>query len=77
MTDLATALQGFNKDRKFSRKGPLCVALVVTQHARKGLPLNPDALLTEAGGQVLGLGKGAVQTVLNANCAMLWRSRRS
>lgn len=65
MADLVTALRDFNKDRKFSRKGPLCVALVVTQHARKGLPLNPDALLTEAGGQVLGLGKGAVQTVLN------------
>ena len=65
MTDLVTALRDFNKDRKFNRKGPLCVALVVTQHARKGLPLNPDELLTEAGGQVLGLGKGAVQTVLN------------
>lgn len=65
MVDLIIALQDFNKDRKFSRKGPLCVALVVTQHARKGLPLNPDSLLTEAGGQVLGLGKGAVQAVLN------------
>ncbi|MDO5625240.1 MAG: DUF4928 family protein [Pseudomonadota bacterium] len=65
MSDVVTALRGFNKDRKFSRKGPLCVALVVTQHARKGLPLNKDALLTEAGGQVLGLSKGAVQAVLN------------
>ena len=65
MTDLVTALRDFNKDRKFNRKGPLCVALVVTQHARKGLPLNPDELLTEAGGQVLGLGRGAVQAVLN------------
>ena len=65
MTDLVEALRDFNKDRKFSRKGPLCVALVVTQHARKGLPLNPDELLTEAGGQVLGLGRGAVQAVLN------------
>ena len=65
MTDLITALRDFNKERKFNRKGPLCVALVVTQHARKGLPLNSDALLTEAGGQVLGLGRGAVQAVLN------------
>ncbi len=65
MTDLVAALRDFNKDRKFSRKGPLCVALVITQHARKGLPLNPDELLTEAGGQVLGLGRGAVQAVLN------------
>lgn len=66
MVDLATALRDFDKDRKFSRKGPLCVALVVTQHARKmGLPLDPEKLLTEAGGQVLGLGKGAVQAVLS------------
>ncbi|HHK3742013.1 TPA: DUF4928 family protein [Pseudomonas aeruginosa] len=66
MADLESALQAFNKERKFSRKGPLCVALVITQHARKmGLPLDPDKLLTEAGGQVLGLGKGAVQAVLN------------
>ena len=35
MADLATALRDFNKERKFSRKGPLCVALVITQHARK------------------------------------------
>ena len=65
MTNLAAALLDFNKDRKFSRKGSLCVALVVTQHAREGLPLDPDRLLTGGGGQVLGLGKGAVQTVLS------------
>jgi hypothetical protein len=66
MTDLQAALHAFNRERKFGRKGPLCVALVITQHARKmGLPLDPDKLLTEAGGQVLGLGKGAVQAVLN------------
>jgi len=65
MTDLTTALHAFNKDLKFSRKGSLCVALVVTQHARKGLPLDADALLTEGGGQVLGLGRGAVQAALN------------
>lgn len=64
--DLKETLKTFNKERKFTRKGPLCVALVVTQHARKmGLPLDPDKLLTEKGGQVLGLGKGAVQAVLN------------
>ncbi len=65
MTELTAALREFNKDRRFSSKGPLCVALVITQHAREGLPLNPELLLTEGGGQVLGLGKGAVQTVLN------------
>lgn len=66
MEDLQAALQTFNKKHQFGRKGPLCVALVITKHAReKGLPLDPDKLLTEGGGQVLGLGKGAVQAVLN------------
>lgn len=61
-----TRLTAFNKAEKFGRKGSLCVALVLTQHAKKfGFPLDPDKLLTEAGGQVYGLGKGAVQTVLN------------
>lgn len=64
--DLQNALKAFNKKSKFRGKGPLCVALVITQHARNmGLPLDPDKLLTEAGGQVLGLGKSAVQAVLN------------
>lgn len=43
----------------------MCVALVVTQHAMgKGLPLNANELVTGGGGQVLGLGKSAVQAVL-------------
>ena len=41
------------------------MALVVTQHAReKGLPLDSAALLTKGGGQVLSLGKAAVQNIL-------------
>jgi hypothetical protein len=64
MADLPAALRDFNRERKFGRKGPLCVALVMTQHARAGLPLDPDKLVTEGGGQVLGLGKSAVQAVL-------------
>lgn len=63
--DLTFTLQEFTKDRKFTRKGPLSVALVVTQHARNmGLPLDCEKLLTEGGGQVLGLGKSAVQAIL-------------
>jgi len=46
-------------------KGPLSVALVVTRQAKKrGLPLEPAKMLTKAGGQVLGLGKSAVQSIL-------------
>ena len=58
-------LASFASEKCFRGKGPLSVAIVVTQHATTmGLPLDPNRLLTEGGGQVLGLGKGAVQTVL-------------
>lgn len=63
--DIQTALTSFYQEHRFSGKGALCVALVVTQHARQyGLPLDATALLTEGGGQVLGLGKAQVQAVL-------------
>jgi len=54
MTDLETALRGFNKDLKFSRKGSLCVALVVTQHARKSLPVNYSGLKHPSFGGLFG-----------------------
>ncbi len=66
MQDLDQAFLEFAVANNFKTKGPLSVALVVTQHARKmGLPLVLEQLVTEGGGQVLGLGKGAVQTILN------------
>ncbi len=53
---------------KFLKKGGLCVALVVTQTAQeKGLPLDPESLRTEEGGQVAGLGKASVQKILEAH----------
>ena len=65
MSELGARLHAFNKEMKFSTQGPISVALVVTQHARKkGLPLEVDELLTEAGGQVLGLSGDAAQAVL-------------
>jgi hypothetical protein len=58
-------LEKFAAEKAFRGQGPLSVALVVTQHAKTiGLPLDPEKLITEGGGQVLGLGKGAVQSVL-------------
>jgi predicted RNA-binding protein with RPS1 domain len=64
--NLTEKLREFAKRNKMKGKGPLCVALVVTRHAKKlGLPLKPDELLTDAGGQVMGLGKSAVQAILN------------
>lgn len=60
-----TELQKFASEKAFRGQGPLSVALVVTQHAKEmGLPLDSGKLVTEGGGQVLGLGKGAVQSVL-------------
>jgi hypothetical protein len=62
---LPNDLAAFTAEKSFRGKGPLSVALVVTQHAKTmGLPLAPEALVTEGGGQVLGLGKGAVQSIL-------------
>lgn len=62
---LRESLTRFAVEKRFKGKGQLCVALVVTQHARNmGLPLDPEKLVTEGGGQVLGLGKGAVQSIL-------------
>jgi hypothetical protein len=64
--DLPSQLQEFASSHKFlGNKGPLCVALVITRTATKsGLPLDPAKLVTAAQGQVLGLGKGAVQVIL-------------
>lgn len=65
MEDLYTQLSVFAKSHRMNGKGPLCVALVVTRHAkRSGLPLNPGDLLTPEKGQVAGLGKSAVQSIL-------------
>ena len=64
--ELHQVLAAFTEGNKFARKGPLCVALVITQQAKaSGLPLNPENLLTDQGGQVLGLGRNAVQAVLS------------
>jgi hypothetical protein len=58
-------LAEFATENRFRGKGPLSVALVVTDHAKNlGLPLNPTALVPEGGGQVLGLGNAKVQAIL-------------
>ena len=51
--------------KKFLHKGGLCVGLVVTRTAQKSqFPLSASELRTEEGGQVRGLGKAAVQSIL-------------
>ena len=63
--DLKEALERFVSDHDFMGKGPLSVALVVTNHAREDrLPFDPETLVTDGGGQVRGLGKTRVQAIL-------------
>lgn len=65
MTSIIEAIGSFANENSFRGRGPLSVALVVTQHAKNmGLPLDSSNLVTDGGGQVLGLGRGAVQAVL-------------
>jgi len=62
---IENSLNEFVRRNKFSGKGKLCVALVITRHAKEfGLPLDPKLLVTEGSGQVKGLGKAAVQSIL-------------
>jgi len=63
--DLQTELQRFRESARVTGKGVLAVVLHVTRYARdNGLPLRSDDLITGGSGQVLGLGKGAIQKIL-------------
>ncbi len=65
MESLQDKLNQFTQTNKFTTKGPLCVALHITRYAKEhSLPLNFEELRTESDGQVLGLGKGRVQSIL-------------
>jgi hypothetical protein len=65
LKDLPRTLEEFAGKHDMLGKGGLCVGLVITRHAiNKGLPLNADDLLAESGGQVVGLGKSQVQSIL-------------
>lgn len=65
-TDLAVLLAAFRDEKRIRGKGALAVVLHLSRYAvENGLPLDAGGLVTEGSGQVLGLGKGAVQRVLN------------
>ncbi len=65
MNSLLDQLLEFKEANGVTNKGWLCVALVVTRHAKAGgLPLEHSKLVTDGGGQVLGLGRTAVQAIL-------------
>ncbi len=65
MDELRPRLENFARSNGVNTKGPLSVVLVVTRLATKiGLPLEAEKFLTGKGGQVAGLGKGPVQSIL-------------
>jgi len=64
-TELVQKLAAFRDEMKINGKGALAVVIHVSRYAEEnGLPLDADALITEGSGQVLGLGKSAVQNIL-------------
>lgn len=66
MQSLNDKLETFVLDKDMTGKGAICLALVVTRHAKSmGLPLDHTKLLTGKSGQVLGLGKSKVQSILH------------
>lgn len=66
MIDLNNELETFFRDNNLFNKGALSVMLVISNYAKNNsFPLNPDKLKTSNKGQVLGLGRGAVQKILN------------
>lgn len=67
MTKLESRLAKFSSLQKIDGRGPgpLCVVLVITRKASgQTPPFSADNFLAPKGGQVAGLGKGAVQGIL-------------
>jgi hypothetical protein len=65
-TALQKALNRYSAAHRIRQKGHLCVGLVVTRAAiSMRFPLDERAFLAKSGGQVRGLGKAAVQRILN------------
>lgn len=55
----------YKRKNKINTKGPLAVVLFVTRKAKQsGLPINSADLKAESAGQVAGLSKSAVQSIL-------------
>ncbi len=65
MSTLQKQLVDFRDSHYLKGKGQLAVMLHITRLAiEKGLPLDPEALRTQKEGQVAGLGKGRIQSIL-------------
>lgn len=75
---MANTLQQFADENNFIGKGPLSVAVFVTEIARtllaaeaaggsKAFPIDTNSLLAESGTQIRGINSKAVQTILKRN----------
>ena len=65
MNKSESRLEKFASQNKIRGKGPLSLVLVVTRKASEQTPpFAADNYLTPQGGQVAGLGRGAVQSIL-------------
>ena len=65
MTSLVNKLSTYQKANKLTTKGGLAVVLFVTRIAKdQGLPLNSATLVADSKGQVLGLSKTKIQSIL-------------
>jgi hypothetical protein len=65
VTELEEKLTAYQKEKRLTSKGKLAAVLYVSSLAKKqGLPLDASVLITQGKGQVKGLGKAAVQTIL-------------
>ena len=65
-TELTTRLTAFRDEKKIRSKGALAVVIHISRYASEnGLPLDANNLITGGSGQVLGLGKAAVQRILS------------
>lgn len=62
---LESMLVQFRDNKQIVNVGALGTVLVITRKAKKlGMPLDPDALITEGGGQVSGLSGNAINKIL-------------
>lgn len=62
---LAEKLSEYKAQNKITTKGPLAVVLFITRKAKQnGLPLDSASLKAGSAGQVAGLSKAAVQSIL-------------
>lgn len=66
MNKLKTLLEKYADSKGINGKGPLSVVLVITRNASALTPpFHREDFLTQQGGQVAGLGRAAVQSILN------------